>query len=101
MILISKNENFANVVIESLSVGTPVLLSEEVGLSAYVKENGLGWVCQSSAIDLSKAIVSIAENKLDSNRIREAAPQIIARDFEDKILIDRYLSFYNSVLTSS
>lgn len=36
-VLVSLNENFANVVIESLHVGTPVLVSEEVALSAFVQ----------------------------------------------------------------
>ncbi|RZJ78473.1 MAG: glycosyltransferase, partial [Flavobacterium sp.] len=46
MVLTSYNENFANVVIESLSVGTPVILSNQVGLANYVTENNLGWITE-------------------------------------------------------
>ena len=45
-VLVSYDENFGNAVIESLSAGTPVLISEEVGLADYVRENKLGWLCK-------------------------------------------------------
>ena len=41
-VLPSHDENFGNAVIESLSVGTPVLISDQVGLFDYVTENQLG-----------------------------------------------------------
>ncbi len=37
-VLVSHNENFANVVIESLHVGTPVLVSDKVGLAKFVQK---------------------------------------------------------------
>jgi glycosyltransferase involved in cell wall biosynthesis len=45
LILPSYDENFGNVVIESLSVGTAVLISSKVGLANYVKLNQCGWIC--------------------------------------------------------
>src|SRR5690606_32929737 len=44
LVLPSHDENFANVVVESLSVGTPVLISKQVGLADYVQSLNLGWV---------------------------------------------------------
>jgi glycosyltransferase involved in cell wall biosynthesis len=48
LVLPSHNENFGNVVIESLSAGTPVLVSKHVGLADYVVKNNLGWVCHTT-----------------------------------------------------
>jgi glycosyltransferase involved in cell wall biosynthesis len=94
MVLTSYNENFANVVIESLAVGTPVLLSKEVGLATYVRENNLGWVC-----DLDKGRIAeslnesyLSEEKRDS--LRTDAPLRIREDFEEKELVKRYLKMY-------
>src|SRR5690606_22328250 len=52
IVLTSHNENFANVVIESLHVGTPVIVSEDVGLAPFVRENDLGWVTKLNADDI-------------------------------------------------
>jgi glycosyltransferase involved in cell wall biosynthesis len=43
--LVSLNENFANVVIESLHMGTAVLVSQDVALANFVQKQDAGWVC--------------------------------------------------------
>ena len=63
MILPSYDENFGNVVIESLSVGTPVLISKQVGLADYVRDNDLGWICDTNAASISNSINKIADKK--------------------------------------
>src|SRR3569833_3381732 len=45
LVLPSHDENFGNVVIESLSQGTAVLISPFVGLRDYVAKNNFGWGC--------------------------------------------------------
>src|SRR5436190_12009760 len=61
--LISLNENFAVVVIESLSVGTPVLLSKQVGLSKYVEENDLGWITPIEVNKVTSALEQLYRDK--------------------------------------
>ncbi len=97
LVLTSYNENFANVVIESLSVGTAVLLSNEVGLADYVEEKQLGWVTDLTPKEISNKIIvaHIAENKRKS--IRENAPQIITDDFDSKNLIQKYITLYSKI----
>jgi glycosyltransferase involved in cell wall biosynthesis len=97
-ILPSYDENFGNAVIESLSVGTPVLVSEEVGLADYVIKNKLGWTCQTSADSITAAINNIAANKAALQQIREIAPGIIYDDFNESNLVKRYVAFYNKLI---
>jgi len=100
-VLPSYDENFGNTVIESLSVGTPVLISEQVGLADYVEQNKLGWLCQTSPESLAKVINDIAQNQVaDLNRIRQDAPAVIGNDFNDDNLVKRYISMYNQVITN-
>jgi glycosyltransferase involved in cell wall biosynthesis len=99
-ILPSHDENFGNVVIESLSVGTPVLISEKVGLADYVKENGLGWICQTNAISVSNAINAIYCNKDMLGAIRAYAPGKIEADFNKSKLVLRYIDMYDKIINA-
>ena len=99
LMLNSSNENFGNVVLESLSVGTPVLLSNQVGLADYVEEKDLGWVCENNAEEISRTLSVI---NLDSNkrsRIRLMAPRQIDRDFSTANIMNKYVDLYQNVLS--
>jgi glycosyltransferase involved in cell wall biosynthesis len=97
MVLISYNENFANVVIESLSVGTPVLLSNEVGLADYVEEKKLGWITDLTPKNITEQLIKSFEAKNSRAVIRETAPQIIIEDFDSKNLIKKYFKLYSQI----
>lgn len=100
-VLPSYDENFGNAVIESLGVGTAVLVSEHVGLAGYVKKNNLGWICRTSEQSISNAINDIAENhKDDLNRIGKVAPDVIFDDFNDDNLVKKYIDMYNKVVNN-
>lgn len=94
--LISYNENFANVVIESLHVGTPVLLSHEVGLFEFVYEQNLGWVCTLKPQDIAKAIEVAVRDTAKRERINKCAPFIIKKYFSPATVIPQYLQLYRS-----
>ena len=97
MVLTSYNENFANVVIESLSVGTPVLLSNEVGLAEYVAEKKLGWVTDLVPSNIAKKIILAFEATQLRATIRQKTPQIINQDFDSKVLIKKYFTLYSQI----
>lgn len=100
LILPSYNENFGNVVIESLSVGTAVLISKHVGLANYVVKNNFGWLCQTTAPSVSDAINNIAINQAAQlNNIRSLAPAIIRHDFDEDKLIERYIDMYRQIIS--
>lgn len=98
-VLPSYDENFGNAVIESLSVGTAVLISEEVGLEDYVNVNNLGWLCHANPASVAWHINNIAINDKDGlNRIREFAPGIIADDFNETHLVKKYADLYEELI---
>ncbi|MDN5286188.1 MAG: hypothetical protein JWR38_2462 [Mucilaginibacter sp.] len=98
LILPSYDENFGNVVIESLSQGTAVLLSEFVGLASYVEKNNLGWICQNHAQSIIETINNIVGNPTNLLRIRNTAPTIVRNDFSENWLIKQYTCLYQQII---
>lgn len=97
LLLPSYSENFANVVAESLYAGTPVAISNQVGLADYVTRNRLGWVFDLQETAIAKAI-NIAYRSYDTRmRIRAEAPAIIQQDFAPEKLIRQYLELYQQI----
>ncbi|TKC08171.1 glycosyltransferase [Pedobacter polaris] len=97
MVLSSYNENFANVVVESLSVGTAVLLSNQVGLADYVTKNDFGWVTDLTSKSIQTNIENAYKDKNKRVEIRKIAPKIVKNDFSSEELIHQYISFYQQV----
>jgi len=100
LVLASYNENFANVVIESLAVGTAVLVSEKVGLADYIIATQLGWVSSLEAADLAMQIEAISNQKEILTQIRLDGPTRIEDDFHRQVLAAKYMDFYKQLLVS-
>jgi glycosyltransferase involved in cell wall biosynthesis len=100
LVLPSYDENFANVVIESLVIGTPVLITRNVGLSDYVRENDFGWICEFDEQDLQIKLKQADKDIVKREHIRKEAPYKIREDFSDEKLCKRYIEMYNSCLTN-
>ncbi|RMF26542.1 MAG: glycosyltransferase [Bacteroidetes bacterium] len=97
-LLLSHNENFANVVIEALSVGTPVLVSEGVGLSAFVREEGLGWVTDLAPESIAAALSTAFEAPSKREEIRRRGPALIQERFSAEKLVPAYIQAYREHL---
>lgn len=93
-VLPSLDENFANTVVESLSVGTAVLLSKSVGLSDFVLENNLGWVYNNTNEDLKVKLDEIYANREKLIDIAEKAPAIVNNKFSTAHIMQNYLNLY-------
>lgn len=96
-ILTSRNENFANVVLESLACGTPVLLSERVGLSHYISANPeLGWVCSLDTKEITAQIEHIYQQQTSSGIDRASIHRQVLSDFDNKKIARQYLEAYQA-----
>ncbi len=67
--LVSKNENFGNAAAEALCLGTPVVLSNGVGLAAATDAAGAGWICEAT-VDGIRAAIKSAFHDPDEAKIR-------------------------------
>jgi len=98
--LVSYNENFANVVIESLHMGTAVLVSEEVALSGFVRDTKLGWVTSLEVDDVAKQLTAAYTDQGHRNWIRENGRELIAASFSEKKLIGDYVMEYSKIIAN-
>ncbi|MHA4894185.1 XrtY-associated glycosyltransferase XYAG1 [Pedobacter sp. PWIIR3] len=96
--LVSYNENFANVVIESLHVGTPVLLSYGVALSEFVQQRDLGWVTSLEIEAVAAKILDIESDKLKRTRINSTSNLIVGDIFAPEKLIPKYIHEYENII---
>lgn len=97
LVLLSHTENFGNVILEALSRGTAVIVSEFVGLSDYVQMNKLGWVISSEVTELTSILSLVANQREGILDIRKRAPQLIERDFGRKAILESYMNMYNHI----
>lgn len=94
LVLPSRNENFALAVLEALAVGTAVVVSDQVGLCDYVREQDFGWVAPLQAEAWREALQAALSDATKRQRIRQQAPARVRRDFDAATLAQRYLAFY-------
>lgn len=96
-ILPSFNENFANVVAEAWAAGKPTVVSNEVGLSDYVEQYRLGWVCQPTVDSTVTAIKTALAQKERWPAMGQAAIELVKSQFTDTQIINHYFDLYNSL----
>lgn len=94
MVLTSQNENFANVVIESLHVGTPVIISEQVGLAPFIRANNLGWVTSLEVDSIRESIIEAFEDQTKRAFVNRNAREIVNATFRQPVLINQYVEHY-------
>jgi len=97
-ILTSYNENFGNVIIESLHMGTPVLISDLVGLSLFVKKYDLGWIAPLDVNIISNTILQATLDKAKRERINTVSREIIKENFSKNVVLDQYFKAYEWLL---
>jgi glycosyltransferase involved in cell wall biosynthesis len=97
LVLTSFNENFANVVIESIYMGTPVLISDMVGLASFVREENLGWVTSLDVAEIRDSLERAFREKEKRVVIGTTGRQKIDEIFAESKLTRRYVQMYESL----
>ncbi|CAM4121996.1 Glycosyltransferase involved in cell wall bisynthesis [Pedobacter westerhofensis] len=100
-VLVSLNENFANVVVEALHMGTPVLISKEVALSTFVNDHHLGWITSLDVDDVVEKLTLAYKDRKRMSWISENSRKIIAETFSEKKLIQNYVDHYQEIIETN
>ena len=99
-VLSSFNENFANVVVEALYMGTPVCISRNVGLSGFVETHDLGWVTELTVDSVRQSIADAYNNVTKRKQIEATGRSVILSEFAEDVVIGQYINMYEAVANS-
>lgn len=95
-VLPSMNENFGIAIVEALSAGLPVLISDHVYIWKEIIKGGGGWVCNYSIDSLSDAIKMILSTPSDLIKKKESAKRS-AEQFSTISLTPLYIELYKQL----
>jgi glycosyltransferase involved in cell wall biosynthesis len=94
LVLVSHTENFANVVVEALAVGTPVLISTGVGLHNTVANQQWGWVTGTGPAEIKQSLVQIVQSPAEVEKVKDQLANRVRDFFSPKHIVSQYLSAY-------
>lgn len=80
----SRFEGMPMGILEALSYGCPVLITEGTTLGSYVKEYNAGWVAETSAESIAKSFEKVIEEKVCFKGKSQQAIKLIEENFEWK-----------------
>ena len=96
-VLPSKNENFGNVIAESIAAGTPVVISDKCGIAPYVQDKA-GLVVPLSQDAVSNALSRLLFNPELYQRLKDGCTHV-ARDLSWDEPVAQLHDLYRSLLS--
>lgn len=103
LILCSLSEGIANVVLEAMAIGVPVISTNCGGMAEVVIPNETGWLVPirnpQSIADAVKDVVQTPEKEVQ--RIKQKAHELVKVQFNAQDSIYRFLELYDKVATMS
>jgi len=100
-VLTSHSENFAVSVLESLSVGVPVLVTPGVALAFVVQENQLGYVPKMDVLAIANALEDFLKNPQLAQTTGIRASQFIREKYTLEKLASQMQHIYTKIINKS
>ncbi len=92
------NEDFPNVVLEAMSLGTPVLATNLAGIPEQVEDGVSGWlVPPGEATALAQAMTKLAQDRAAIASAGSAARERFQTNFTADIAVGRYIELYRDL----
>jgi len=100
-VLSSYSENFGMTVIEAMACGTPVVISNMVGIHREVKDNNAGIVTENKVDSLLVAIKSLLDNQELRKKYSENGKKFVKQYYDIDKVADSMISQYEYILSAN
>lgn len=100
-ILPSYSENFGMSVAEAMFYKIPVIVTDKVGIYSLINEYKAGIVVSPDVESLSVAIESLIDNEELKKELVNNAIKLINSEFNIDSITDKFINFYQTVITSN
>lgn len=100
LILPSVEEGIANVVLEAMAIGVPVLTTDCGGMTEVVEDRINGYIVKVRDPDLlAEKVMSFISTDIEFKKnLTQKAKEVIAKEFSKEKQIREFSDFYNSIL---
>lgn len=100
-VLPSYSENFGMAVVEAMACGTPVIISNEVGISSELLKNKAGLITKLDPKDLYLAINNLIGDKTVKLQLVDNAKQLVKRKYDINVVADMMINEYKKILENT
>jgi UDP-glucose:(heptosyl)LPS alpha-1,3-glucosyltransferase len=87
-------DSFSNAALEALAVGLPVVVTENTGITDYIKDSGGGLICDRNPDSIKICL----ETALKGSRVLSQQAQLLAQQFDHSVTTPLWLNLYQTIL---
>ena len=97
-VLPSYSESFGMAVVEAMSFGLPVVITEGVGISPSINRAGAGLVINKDEKQLTEAILKILNNPELAKKMGENGKKLVETEFSSEKVAEKWIEEYNKII---
>lgn len=97
-VLPSYSENFGMAVIEAMYFRLPVIVTKNVGVAPYVKQNEAGFVVEKNVEEVATAVMRILRNKKLAQEMGEKGRKTVENEFAMPKIAEKWVEAYNGLI---
>lgn len=97
-VLPSYSDNFGIAVIEAMAAGTPVVVSDQVGIHREIAQANAGLVTSTNVESVSNALVKVLANPATSRLMGMSGRAVAMRDYSPGVIARKLLGVYNDIV---
>jgi glycosyltransferase involved in cell wall biosynthesis len=97
-VLSSYSENFGMAIVEAMACGTPVVITDKVGIANEIKENNAGVIVEANPESIYKGIKTLLDNENLRKKISVNGKKMVEKYYDVNKIAGKMIGMYKEVL---